>query len=135
MIYIKHNMWFYFKHILWFMYNISKNNWIDILYNLLFTYEQNKLNHEKLNYEIIPMYIYILFIVWSQFALSYYSIYIRNQTIKFYTDLKYTYKIQPLQTDCSSNILFSKSDQFLNHIFIAITLYDKQTESNNHILQ
>ena len=62
-----------------------------------------------------------------------------NNQILHCSDLKFTSEIEPLQIDSHiinySNILFSKCDQYLNHICIKITYDDKRTKSNNHIIK
>ena len=55
-------------------------------------YPSNKQNEQnqtikQLNDDIIPMYIRILFISWSQFALSYSLMYVINEIIIFYNIL------------------------------------------------
>ena len=51
-----------------------------------------------------------------------------NNHILQYSDLKCAYEIKPSQIDFhilhSFNVLFSKSNQFLNNICIAIIFYD-----------
>ena len=86
------------------------------------------------------MYRYYFYTLISICVITFFDVHMKlnNRILQCY-DLKCTYEIEPLKFDYrilqSSNILFSKCDQFLNNIWITITHYDKHTNSNNHILK
>ena len=77
------------------------NKIIELTHSTIFYSQMNKQywTTKQSNYEILPMYIYIIFIFWYQFALSHSLMFVRkiNNHILQCSDIKCTYEIEPLQ--------------------------------------
>ena len=67
---------------------------------------------KQLNCHIIPMYVHIIAVVWSNFALSHSIMYVQNETIAFY------------------NILISNLRTSLNHDKSIVIFYNLLTYWN-----